>query len=119
MPLGSQPRLEWHGAEIGNEIERATIEGMEKVGAEFVRVAHPRTPVWQGFLRRSTRFDPVRRDADGTLVIQMGSFDINYAETQEKGTATRPGKYFYQGSADETWPTLNEHIKDSLKEPAV
>ena len=115
----ANPKIDWRGDEIKSELERATLEGMEKVGAEFVRVAHPITPIWQGFLRRSTRFDPARKEPDGTLVIQMGSFDINYAEYQEKGTARMPGKYFYQRASDETWPKLNDRIKEALKDPAV
>ena len=42
----------WYGDEIAKEIERATAEGLEAVAADFVRVAHPLTPIYQGFLRR-------------------------------------------------------------------
>ena len=52
----------WHGDAIAAEIERAaTIEGMEAVAADFVRTAHPKTPIYQGFLRRSTKWDTVKR----------------------------------------------------------
>lgn len=105
---------EWNGDDISRELERATREGLERVGAKFVRAAHPRTPVWQGFLRRSTRFDPVS-DEGGELSIEMGSFDINYAEYQERGTSRMQGHFMYQTSADETWPTLGDEIKDSIR----
>ena len=85
----------WFGDDIAAEIERATIEGMETVAADFVRTAHPLTPIYQGFLRRSTKWDTVERHADGTMSLEMGSFDIEYAEYQERGTAILTGKYFY------------------------
>lgn len=110
---------EWHGDAIADELERATREGMETVAAEFVRVAHPKTPIREGFLRRSTRFDPVERHTDGTLSVEMGSFDIAYAEYQERGTSRMEGKFFYQEAADETWPKLGDEIKGSLRKPAV
>ena len=109
----------WFGDEIAKELERATVEGMETVGADFVRTAHPLTPIYQGFLRRSTKWDQVERHADGTLSIEMGSFDIAYAEAQERGTARMAGKLFYQQSADETWPKLGNRIKSSMRKPAV
>ena len=39
----------WFGDEIAAEIERATAEGLETVAADFVRTAHPFTPIYQGF----------------------------------------------------------------------
>ena len=50
----------WYGNEIAAEIERATVEGLEAVAADFVRTAHPLTPIFQGFLRRSTKWGKVR-----------------------------------------------------------
>ena len=42
----------WFGDEIAKELERATVEGLEAVAADFVRTAHPLTPILdQGFLR--------------------------------------------------------------------
>ena len=49
----------------------------------------------------------------------MGSFDIAYAEAQERGTARMAGKLFYQQSADETWPKLGNRIKSAMRKPAV
>ena len=112
-------KLEWHGDEIAAEIERATVEGMETVAADFVRTAHPETPIYQGFLRRSTKWDAVKRHADGSMSLEMGSFDIEYAEYQERGTATMPGKFFYQGAADKTWPKLGARIKSAMRKPAA
>ena len=109
----------WFGDEIAAEIDRATVEGMEAVAADFVRTAHPLTPIYQGFLRRSTKWDAVEHHADGTLSIEMGSFDIAYAEAQERGTARMAGKLFYQRSTDETWPKLEGRIKSAMREPAV
>ena len=34
----------WFGNEIAKEIERATVEGLEAVAADFVRTAHPLDP---------------------------------------------------------------------------
>ena len=109
----------WFGDEIAAEIERAAVEGMETVAADFVRTAHPKTPIYQGFLRRSTKWDSVKHHADRTLSIEMGSFDIGYAEYQERGTAKMEGKLFYQTSADQTWPKLPDRIKKSMRHPAV
>ena len=109
----------WHGDEIAAEIERATVEGMEAVAADFVRTAHPLTPIYQGFLRRSTKWDKVERHADGSMSLEMGSFDIEYAEWQERGTALMPGKFFYQKSADQTWPKLGARIKSAMRKPAA
>ena len=109
----------WFGDEIAKEIERATVEGLETVAADFVRTAHPLTPIYQGFLRRSTKWDTVKRNADGTISIEMGSFDIGYAEYQERGTANMPGKLFYQQSADQTWPKLEGRIKSAMRNPAA
>ena len=109
----------WFGDEIAKEIERATVEGLETVAADFVRTSHPLTPIFQGFLRRSTKWNPVEHHADGTLSIEMGSFDIEYAEAQERGTARMAGKLFYQQSADETWPKLGNRIKSAMRKPAV
>ena len=111
-------KSEWFGDEIAAELERATVEGMENVGAEFVRVADPLTPVDEGDLRKSTRTDPVKRDADG-LSIEMGSFDIRYALHVERGTSRTDGKMMYQRSADATWPKLNARIKSAMRKPAV
>ena len=110
---------EWFGDEIAAEIERATVEGLETVGADFVRTAHPKTPIYQGFLRRSTKWDKVERHADGSMSLEMGSFDIEYAEHQERGTAKMEGKLFYQQSADETWPKLGDRIKSAMRKPAA
>ena len=107
------------GDEIAAEIERATVEGLETVAADFVRTAHPLTPIYQGFLRRSTKWNKVERHADGSMSIEMGSFDIGYAEYQERGTAKMAGKLFYQQSADQTWPKLDARIKSSMRKPAV
>ena len=109
----------WFGDEIAKEIERATVEGLETVAADFVRTAHPLTPIYQGFLRRSTKWNPVKRHAEGKLSIEMGSFDIEYAEYQERGTARMEGKLFYQQSSDETWPKLGDRIKSSMRKPAA
>ena len=110
---------EWFGDEIAKEIERATVEGLETVAADFVRTAHPLTPIYQGFLRRSTKWDKVKHHADGSLSIEMGSFDIGYAEYQERGTAKMTGKLFYQQSADQAWPKLADRIKSAMRKPAV
>ena len=77
------------------------------------------TPIYQGFLRRSTKWDKVERHADGSMSIEMGSFDIGYAEYQERGTARMEGKLFYQRSTDATWPKLADRIKSSMRHPAV
>ena len=109
----------WYGDEIADELTRATGEGLEGVAADFTRVAHPLTPIKEGFLRRSTRANPVERHADGQLSIEMGSFDINYAAFQERGTSKMEGKFFYQRSADETWPKLPDRIKTAMRSPAA
>ena len=109
----------WYGNEIAAEIARATAEGMEAVAADFVRVAHPLTPYREGFLDRSTNWGEVERHADGGMSLEMGSFDIEYAEYQERGTSRITGKLFYQRAADETWPKLNDRIKKALRHPAV
>ena len=109
----------WFGNEIAKEIERATAEGLETVAADFVRTAHPLTPIYQGFLRRSTKWDQVKRHADGKMSIEMGSFDIGYAEYQERGTAKITGKFFYQESTDKTWPKTGDRIKAAMRKPAV
>ena len=109
----------WHGDEIAKEIERATAEGLEAVAADFVRVAHPLTPIYQGFLRRSTKWDSVKRHADGSMSIEMGSFDIAYAEYQERGTARMEGKLFYQRATDQTWPKLDDRIRAAMRKPAA
>ena len=111
--------FKWFGDEIAKEIERATVEGMETVGADFVRTAHPKTPIYQGFLRRSTKWDKVKRHANGSMSLEMGSFDIEYAEYQERGSARMEGKHFYQQSADETWPKLPDRIKSAMRKPAA
>ena len=49
----------------------------------------------------------------------MGSFDIEYAEYQERGTALMPGKFFFQSAADTTWPKLAARIKAAMRKPAV
>ena len=109
----------WFGDEIAAELERATAEGLEAVGADFIRVAHPLTPIKEGFLRRSTRSNPTERHADGQLSIEMGSFDINYAIWQERGTSKMEGRFFYQQSADQTWPKLPDRIEAAMRKPAV
>ena len=98
---------------------RATAEGMEAVAADFVRVAHPLTPYREGFLDRSTKWGEVERDALGGLSLEMGSFDIEYAEPQERGTSQITGKFFYKRSTDETWPKLNDRIKSAMRHPAA
>ena len=103
----------WHGDVIAAEITRATAEGLEAVAADFVRTAHPLTPIYQGFLRRSTKWGKVERHADGSMSLEMGSFDIDYAEYQERGTSRSPGKFFYQNAADRTWPKMADRIKSS------
>ena len=118
---------EWFGDEIAKEIERATVEGLETVAADFVRTAHPLTPYREGFLDRSTKWDSVKRHADGSMSLEMGSFDIAYAEAQEKGWHTEgltgvtfhEGAHMYQRSADETWPKLDDRIKSAMRHPAV
>ena len=109
----------WYGDEIAKEIERATAEGLEAVAADFVRVAHPLTPFWQGFLDRSTKWESVKRHAGGRMTIEMGSFDIGYAEYQERGSARMVGKYFYQSATDQTWPKLDDRIRSAMRKPAV
>ena len=109
----------WYGDAIAAEIERATVEGLEAVAADFVRTAHPKTPYREGYLDRSTKWDKVERHADGSMSIEMGSFDIEYAEYQERGTSRITGKFFYQTSADETWPKLPDRIKSAMRKPAV
>ena len=122
MPSGSITSMavksEWFGDEIAKEIERATAEALEKVGEDFVKTAEPLTPVDKGELKRSTKADKVKREAGGSLSIEMGSFDIPYAEHQEKGSGRTEGKYFYQRAADQTWPKLDDKIKDSIRKPA-
>ena len=109
----------WHGDDIAAEIARATAEGLETVAADFVRTAHPLTPYREGFLDRSTKWSPVDRHADGSMSIEMGSFDIEYAEYQERGTARMPGKFFYQNAAAATWPKLPDRIKAAMRKPAA
>ena len=49
----------------------------------------------------------------------MGSFDIGYAEWQERGTARMEGKFFFQRSADKTWPKLGNRVKAAMRNPAA
>ena len=134
----------WHGDEIAAEIARATVEGMEAVGADFVHTAHPLTPIAFGFLRRSTKWDRVKRNVDGSMSLEMGSFDQDHAFLVEKGTGLakgagelpkggsdkRPagapkipwypgGAHMYQQAADQTWPKLEARIKAAMRRPAV
>ena len=111
-------KFEWFGDEIAKEIERATVEGLEDVGADFVRTADPLTPTDEGDLRRSTKAEKVERDAD-KLSIEMGSFDIPYAIHVERGTSRTEGQMMYQQSADRTWPKLDDKIKAAMRKPAV
>ena len=108
----------WFGDEIRAELERATKEGLEKVGEDFVREAEPLTPVDKGELRRSTRADKVKKERD-SLSIEMGSFDVDHALFIERGTASVEGQMMYQKSADKTWPKLDDKIKDSIRKPAA
>ena len=135
---------QWFGDEIAKEIERATVEGLETVAADFVRTAHPLTPIAFGNLRRSTKWDKVKRHADGSMSLEMGSFDMDHAFLVEKGTGLakskgelpkggadkRPagapkipwypgGAHMYQQSADQTWPKLGDRIKSALRKPAA
>ena len=82
----ANPRIQWHGDEIKADMERAVRAALETVGAEFVRTAEPLTPVWQGNLKGSTRFDPPFVTESGVLAIQMGSFDQSHAFLVEEGT---------------------------------
>ena len=111
-------KSEWFGDEIAAEIERATVEALEKVGADFVRVADPLTPVDEGDLRKSTKADKVKRKGD-ILSIEMGSFDVPYAMHVERGTSRMEGQMMYQKAADETFPKLDDKIKASMRKPAV
>ena len=49
----------------------------------------------------------------------MGSFDIGYAEYQERGSARMDGKFFYQRATDQTWPKLDDRIRAAMRKPAV
>ncbi len=109
---------EWFGDEIAAEIERATVEAMEDVGDDFVRVADPLTPVDKGELRRSTKADKVKKERDG-LSVEMGSFDVAHALFVERGTARKDGQMMYQKAADRTWPKLDDKIKSAMRKPAV
>ena len=100
------------------EIERATAEGLEDVGSDFVSAAFPLTPVDEGDLRRSTRAERVREDRDG-LSIEMGSFDQGHAIHVERGTAKTEGQFMYQRAADKTWRTLPDRIKAAMRSPAA
>ena len=53
------------------------------------------------------------------MSIEMGSFDIEYAEYQERGTAMMTGKYFYQSAADPPGRSWPDRIKSSMRKPAV
>ena len=116
--MAVEVKSEWFGDEIAKEIERATIEGLEKVGKDFVKTADPLTPTDEGDLKRSTRAAKVKRESD-RLSIEMGSFDVPYAIHVERGTSRTEGQMMYQQSADRTWPKLDDKIKDSLRKPAV
>ena len=109
----------WFGDEIAKELERATKEALEDVGVDFVKTAEPLTPVDQGDLKRSTKAEKVKKEADGTLSIEMGSFDIEHAIHVERGTSRTEGEMMYQKSADQTWPKLDDKIKDSIGKPAA
>ena len=41
----AKAEFQWFGDEIAKELERATVEGLEAVAADFVRTAHPLTPI--------------------------------------------------------------------------
>ena len=110
---------EWFGDEIAAEIERATAEALEDVGDDFVRTADPLTPVNTGELKRSTKADKVQKETDGTMSIEMGSFDVEHALFVERGTSRTPGEMMYQKAADQTWPKLDDKIKANMKEPAA
>ena len=111
-------KSEWFGDEIAKELERATREGLEKVGEDFVKTAEPLTPVDKGELKRSTKAEKVKREAGGSLSIEMGSFDVEHALFVERGTASTDGEFMYQQAADKTWPKLDDKIKDSIRKPA-
>ena len=80
-------KIKWNGRAVKRRLERATRAGLERVGAEFVKTAEPLTPVWQGSLKASTRFDPPFKTPRGVLAIKMGSFDQSHAFLVEEGTA--------------------------------
>ena len=111
-------KSEWFGDEIAAELERATKEGLEKVGEDFVREAEPLTPVDKGELKRSTKAEKAKKESEG-YSIEMGSFDVEHALFVERGTSSTDGQFMYQQAADKTWPKLDDKIKDSMRKPAV
>ena len=83
-----------------------------------METAEPLTPVDKGELKRSTKAEKVKREAGGSLSIEMGSFDVEHALFVERGTASTDGQFMYQQAADKTWPKLDDKIKDSIRKPA-
>ena len=114
--MSSPPRVttEWYGDRVDAEIVAAMQRALRTVGGRIIRKAVPRAPIEFGHLRRSLRFNPPERDSRGVTML-LGSFSIEYAIYQERGTARITGKFYLQSSIDEEVPRLDEVLAQELK----
>jgi len=107
-------RSEWYGKRVSKTVRAAQRKALVDTAAECVRKAVPRAPIKYGVLRRSIKVGDVIEDMVG-IRVQWGSFDVNYALAQERGTGRRPGKFFLLSAADEEYPKIGERIKVNLR----
>ena len=106
-------RFQWFGADRLKDMERATRQALEEVAGDAVDEAKRRVRVRTGTLQGSLMFQPVF--ARGRqLVIQWGSFDVNYALWQEIGTSQMSAQPYLRPGADKAYPKLGKRIRSLL-----
>ena len=104
--------FEWYGGDIKKRIRAAERQAVVETAVACVRKAVPRAPIEYGTLRRSIKIG-VPVEGERGVRILWGSFDVNYALYQERGTGMITGKFYLKRSADDEYPKFGERIKEA------
>lgn len=106
-------RLNWHGREVAEKIQRATEAGIDDTMADAVIQAKSHHPGWRnrtGTAEGSVRIiEPAHRDGQGTVGV-WGSMGVNYVLALELQRGS-----FLRNAADDAYPQLEGRIRQHFE----
>lgn len=107
--------VEWRGDDIKRKAENAVKLGMKMTGSDLLITSKDLVHKKTGELMRSIRMRRPR-NIHGTIIMQWGSFDINYAFWQEFLPLEKGGKPYLRPSADKHYPQLKQNVAKAWRQ---
>lgn len=106
---GNGFKMIWRAKEVIEDVNKATIAGMNETMAAAVGVAKGYAPVKSGALRDDIQYQEAYETAT-SIIGRWGNFFVVYSIYQEYGTVYIEPVYYLRRAMDQEYPKLAERI---------